>query len=224
MNRFLMMASAATFALFAASAPAVAQDTGRSSPAVQYLQSTPADEQPDVLLDIPNLSVEEITLEVDNVDAQLSLDARVANLVRLNAGANVSIGNVNLTIKGVQASASLIVRLDNVRAIVERTLTVLENNPEIIETLGNTINQTVEATGGVVNNTVGTAGNLVGDLTQGILGEGQTLNDLAGTGLSIVRQTTNSAGNIVRRITSGDGKTYEVITDAAGKIVRSRQI
>lgn len=211
-------AIAAAIMLVSGAAPALAQSRTAQSPAVQYLQDTPAGEQPDVLLDIPNLSVEEITLEVDNVEARLSLDARVANLVRLNAGADVSIGNVNLTIKGVQASASLIVRLDNVRAIVERTLTVIENNPEIIETLGNTINQTVETTGGVANNALSS----VGDLTDGLLREGGTLNDLAGAGLSIVGQTTNSAGNLVRRVTSGDGRTYEVVTDTAGKILSSR--
>ena len=211
-------AIAAAIMLVSGAAPALAQSRTAQSPAVQYLRDTPAGEQPDVLLDIPNLSVEEITLEVDNVEARLSLDARVANLVRLNAGADVSIGNVNLTIKGVQASASLIVRLDNVRAIVERTLTVIENNPEIIETLGNTINQTVETTGGVANNALSS----VGDLTDGLLREGGTLNDLAGAGLSIVGQTTNSAGNLVRRVTSGDGRTYEVVTDTAGKILSSR--
>lgn len=210
------------------SAPAAAQE--RQSQAMSYVQNTPASEQPDVLLDIPNLSVEEITLEVDNVDAKLNLDARVANLVRLSAGADVNIGNVKLTIKGVSAQASLIVRLDNVRAIVERTLTTIEKNPEIIETLGNTINQTVDTTGGVLNNTLQTTGNVVGqtvgalgDLTQGVLQSGQVLN-LAQAGLSTLSETVNAAGNTVRKLRASDGMVYEVVTDTAGNILRSSKV
>lgn len=212
--------SAAALALPSAAA---AQDNNRGnrapSPTVEYLQSTPAGEQPDVLLDVPNLSVEEITLEVENVEARLSLDARVANLVQLRAGADVSIGNVNLTIKGVQAQAALVVRLDNVRAIVERTLTTLEKNPEIIETLGNTLNTTVSTTGDVLNNTVNTVGNLTGSL----LREGRVL-DLASSGLQLVNETVNSAGQTVRRLRASDGALYEVVTDTAGKILRSRAL
>ena len=37
-------------------------------------------DQPDVVLDIPNLSVDEITLDVQNLQVHLALDARVANL------------------------------------------------------------------------------------------------------------------------------------------------
>src|SRR5205085_11220760 len=36
---------------------------------------------PDVPLDVPNLSVEEITLDVENLRARVSLDARLANLL-----------------------------------------------------------------------------------------------------------------------------------------------
>lgn len=204
---------------------AAAQDGDRSrqssqpSPTVEYLSQTPAGEQPDVLLDVPNLSVEELTLEVDNVDARLSLNARVANLVQLNAGADVSIGNVKLTIKGVKAQAALVVRLDNVRAIVERTLTTIENNPEIIETLGSSLNNTVDTVGGIANNTLDT----VGDLTNSLLREGRVL-DIARSGLQVVNETVNSAGNTVRRLRGSDGALYEVITDSANKILSSRAL
>ena len=61
-------------------------------------------DQPDVLLDVPNLSVDDITLNVHNLVANLSLDARVASLVQLKAGVDVRIDSVHLNIKGVQAS------------------------------------------------------------------------------------------------------------------------
>ena len=55
---------------------------------------------PDVWLHVPNLSVEEISLVVENVKAQVSISTNVANLVTLNAGVDVSIDKVNLTIVG----------------------------------------------------------------------------------------------------------------------------
>jgi len=67
----------------------------------------------DVVLDIPNLCVNRIFLKVDSVTAKLNLNARVANPVRIDAGADVLIGNVALTIQGVRAQALLLVQLDD---------------------------------------------------------------------------------------------------------------
>src|SRR5688572_21719982 len=77
---------------------------------------------PDVLLEVPNLRVEQILLEVDNLRVHLDLDARVANLVSLKAGVDATIGRVKLEIRGVEAEAYLEVRLDNVARILDRTL------------------------------------------------------------------------------------------------------
>ncbi|GGD63369.1 hypothetical protein GRI62_12645 [Erythrobacter arachoides] len=218
------LAAAAALTTLAFAMPASAQqrqDRGQdqqsaASPAVQYLTSVPASEQPDVVLDVPNLSVESISLEVQGLEAHISLDARLANLLRLNAGADVTLESVSLEITGVQAQAALIVRLDNVRAIIERTLQTLDNNPEIITSLTEALPGTVDTLGGVVNNTVGT----VGDLTQGVLRSGAVL-DLASSGLDLVNETVNSAGQTVRSLRADDGALYQVVTDNAGRIVSS---
>jgi hypothetical protein len=55
---------------------------------------------PDVWLNVPNLSVDEISLVVENLKAHVSISANVANLVSLSAGVDVSIDTVNLTILG----------------------------------------------------------------------------------------------------------------------------
>lgn len=203
--------------------PANAQDRRQasqaSSPTLNYLTQVPAEQQPDVLLDIPNLSVESITLEVQGLEAHVSLNAQLANLLKLNAGADVELESVKLDIKGVQAQASLVVRLDNVRAIIERTLQTLDNNPQIVTQLLATVDNTVEVTGGVVNNTV----NTVGDLTQGLLRSGAVL-DLARSGLSTVSQTVNAAGETVRQVRASDGAVYEVVTDTANRILRSSRV
>lgn len=208
-----------------AAAPAAAQSRNAqraqpgSSAAVQILDAVPASEQPDVVLDVPNLSVDEITLEVQNLEAKVALEARLANLLHLSAGADVAIESVKLTIKGVQAQAALIVRLDNVKAIIDRTLQTLDNNPQIIGQLTSTLDNTVNTVGGVANNAV----NTVGDLTRGALRSGAVL-DIARSGLSTVSETVNTAGQTVRRLRARDGGLYEVVTDTAGKIVRSAKV
>src|SRR4051812_26742420 len=50
--------------------------------------------EPDVLLDVPALHVERLGLEVDELRARVALEARVLDLVRLDIGADVSLGRV----------------------------------------------------------------------------------------------------------------------------------
>ena len=92
----------------------------------------PSRSEPDVLLDIPHLSVEKISLEVENLRAQVSLHAEVNNLVSIDVGANVEIEEVELEIEGVNAQALLKVRLDEVHGILDRALGTLDNHPEFI--------------------------------------------------------------------------------------------
>lgn len=66
---------------------------------------------PDVYLNVPELHVGRIELDVENLSADLNLNAKVANLVQLNAGVQVSIQKVNLTISEVDAEVELVVRL-----------------------------------------------------------------------------------------------------------------
>lgn len=206
-----------------AATPSFAQDSKQqnrpSPPSPLAQQAMQGGTQPDVLLDIPNLSVEEITLEVNNLQAHVALDARLANLLKLTAGADVSIDNVKLTIKGVRAQATLIVRLDNVRAIIERTLQTLDNNPQIVERLLSTVDNTVGTVGGVTNNAVNTVGTVANRAIQ----NGQLLN-LAQAGLTELSKVTNASGQIVRRVRDQGGKLTEVITDGANRIVSSRQL
>ena len=207
-----------------AASPAAAQSRNQQqqpsgSAAVDILRAVPADQQPDVVLDIPNLSVDEITLDVQNLEAHVALDARLANLLHLKAGADVSIEKVNVTIKGVQVKAALIVRLDNVKAIIDRTLQTLDNNPQIITQLTGTLNNTVTTVGGVANNAVSTVGNL----TQTVLRSGTVFN-LAQSGLTLVNETVNAAGQTVRQVRDRSGGLYRVITDTAGRIVSSTKL
>src|SRR5689334_1417607 len=125
--------------------------TGRSREYPEY----------DVVLDIPNLCVERIFLKVDSVTAKLNLDAAVSNLVRVTAGADVLIGNVDLTIQDVRARALLLIDLDDVVHIVDQTLTFVDNHPEVVAQLGSTLNNVGGAVGGLAGDVVGAVRGLV---------------------------------------------------------------
>jgi hypothetical protein len=224
--RASLTAAAAAFAFASLTAtPALAQRNPRdaapgpvqNSPlAMQAMQGS---SQPDVLLDVPNLSVEQLTIDVNNLQLHLALDAQLANLLHLTAGADARIDNVRIDLRGVRAQATLIVRLENVRAIIERTLQTLDNNPAIVTQLLSTVDNTVSTVGGVANNTVGA----VGGVANNLLRNGQVLN-LAAAGLTEVSHTANAAGQTVRQVTDRGGQALEVITDTANRIVSWRRV
>jgi len=89
--------------------------------------------EPDVLLHVPELRVDEIILDVEDLRAHVSVQADVLNLLRLSVGANVQLGGVHLEIRGVEAQALLKVRLDKVAEIINRVLATIDRNPEIID-------------------------------------------------------------------------------------------
>lgn len=178
-------------------------------------QVTASGDQPDVLLDIPSLRVGELSIEVANLEAHIALDARLANLLKLTAGADVNIDQVKIQLKDVHATATLVVRLDNVRAIIERTLQTLDNNPQIISGLLNTVG----TVGGVANNAVGT----VGGIATNLLRNGQVL-DLARAGLMEVSRTVNTRGQTVVRAQNAAGQLLEIVTDTANRVVSSRRV
>jgi hypothetical protein len=186
----------------------------------------------DVVLDIPNLCVNRIFLKVDSVTAKLNLNARVANLVRVDAGADVLIGNVDLTIQGVRAQALLLVDLDDVYYIVDNTLTFIDNHPEIVQQLGSTLQNTVGAVGGLVNRlllgTVNGVQRLIDTGTGNILEKavsaaGQNAAEkVVGniTQLPVLSQTTDAAGNLVKR--ARDAATNAIVQytlSKAGKLL-----
>jgi hypothetical protein len=182
-------------------------------------QVTASGDQPDVLLDVPNLSVGELTIEVANLEAHIALDARLANLLKLTAGADVNIDQVKVQLKDVQASATLVVRLDNVRAIIERTLQTLDNNPQIVSGLLSTVDNTVSTVGGVANGAVGT----IGGIAANVLRSGQLL-DLARAGLTEVSRTAGTDGQTVVRARNTAGQLLEIVIDGANRIVSSRRL
>ena len=97
----------------------------------------------DVILEIPELSVDSIGLTVRDVRAHVALDANAMNLVQVTAGVDVGIKEVQLGIVGVFAEAYLYVDLDNVARIVSRVVQTLDRNPEILTQVFRTVDTAV---------------------------------------------------------------------------------
>lgn len=169
----------------------------------------------DVVLDIPALCVEKIYLKVDSLTAKLALKAQIANLVTVNAGADVLVGDVDLTIKGVRAQALLLVDLDDVVHIVDQTLTFVDNHPEVIKQLAGTIGNAGSAVGGLVNGLLlGTSRNALGQTVQRLVDQA--------TG-SIVEKTLSTAGQAIAQKAVGSVLNLPVLKEtagAAGQVVR----
>jgi e3 binding domain len=126
-----------------------AEDDGRTSQDKDYVVRTDdygeSYGDPDVLLDVPKLDVEEIDLEVEELQVRLSLQAALADLVQINIGLEAEVGEVKLAIKGVEAQAQLKARLDNVRAIFSEVLASMEHSPQFFRQALASVNEAGEA-------------------------------------------------------------------------------
>jgi hypothetical protein len=156
----------------------------------------PADE-PDVYVFVPEVHVGKLEIDVERLDAHLALQADVANLVKLVAGVHVGVDKVKIDLEDVTAECELKVRLENTYNILDRTLTTLDENPEIVQKLLETADSAVETTGQIgqqatkpggalseltsgVGDTLGNLGNSIGDGLSTIAGKGSPKQLLSG--------------------------------------------
>jgi uncharacterized protein involved in outer membrane biogenesis len=107
-------------------------------------------DDPDVVLDIPQVKVDEIDLELDELKARVALEAHVLELLKLDVGVDASLGRVALKITGVEAQAQLKVRLDNLATILDRVMTTVDRNPQILEQLTRGVGEAVGDVGSAV--------------------------------------------------------------------------
>jgi hypothetical protein len=122
---------------------------------------------------VPVVKVDEIELDVEQLHAHVAVKAQVLDLVKLGVGADVQLGKVELQIKGVEAQALLKARLGNVAGIVERVALTLDRNPELIESLG----RTVEEVGAGTGKALGETGEAVEETEEGA---GEAIEGLGG--------------------------------------------
>ena len=108
---------------------------------------------PDLLLDVQKLNVEEIGLEVEDLQVRISFQAELADLVKINVGLDAGLGEVKLKVKGVEAQAQLKASLDNVRAIFSEVLTSLEHGPQFFRQALESADETTETPEGTTLDT-----------------------------------------------------------------------
>ncbi|KAL1800863.1 hypothetical protein ACET3X_001205 [Alternaria dauci] len=166
------------------STPPRGNGTSTTPPEVAPTGSSP----PDVLLRVPELHVGRIELGVDRLQADLNLNAKVAGLVQINAGVQVSVEKVNITIADVDVDLELVVRLGNLVSIVERVFDSLDLNPLLIGLIGNVTN--------LVGEVIGAVDGLLGSITQ----NGKTLNFLVDNLGNIVQEVVGSGGDALQQI------------------------
>ncbi|KAK7542639.1 uncharacterized protein J3D65DRAFT_222938 [Phyllosticta citribraziliensis] len=191
---------------------------------------------PDVVLKVPELHVGKIELDVDNLRADINLNANVAKIVSINAGVAVSVDKVNITIADVDAELELVVRLGHLVDVVNRVFDSLDLNPLLINTLNNVTS--------LLDDVVGEVEGLLGSITRGdsklsflIDNLGNIVQEVAG----VAGQTTSTiVGNYLQNMTyTGEQKvlqggavqkTYsysplnalvDIVFNTAGQIVRA---
>lgn len=143
---------------------------------------------PDVHLKVPNLSVGRIELDVDNLQADVNLAAEIAGLVSINAGVQIGITKVNITIADVQAELELVIRLGHLVDIVNRTLHTLDLNPLLI----NVLNEV----GDIVEGVIGAVDGLLGSILQGDTKLNFIIDNLG----HIVQEVVGAGGDVVSSI------------------------
>jgi hypothetical protein len=157
---------------------------------------------PDVLLDIPSVRVGEISLSVEQLHARVALHAEVANLVRLDVGADVGIGKVELEIKDVEAQALLKVRLERVADILDRTLQTIDAHPEILDNLLKPVGEAVRE---------------LGTATKGALGPGGALTETLG-GVTRTAERAVAPGGALSETLGGVTRTAESALGPGGVV------
>ena len=137
---------------------------------------------PDVFLDSQVVNLNGFNFEVDDLRAKVALFTKVHDLVEVSAGIEANLGNAKLSIESGEVQSLLKVRLDNVTAIVDRALTTIDRNPQIVQ----------EIASGVGSGQ----------------GASSAVEDVGG-GTQVLSKTTDEAGRTVRRVADETGSIVE---------------
>jgi e3 binding domain len=186
------------------------------------------DRIPDVFLDAQMVSLKDIDFEVDDLRAKVALFTKVLDLVELSAGIDAYLGNVKLNIESVEIQALLKVRLDNVTAIVDRVITAIDRNPQIVRDIASVVASAVQDVGEGANEAVSEIGSGTASAVEGVgEGAGGAVEDV-GQGASsavedvggaqVLSETTNEAGRTVRRVADGTGSIVAQTLTESGEV------
>jgi len=173
-------------------------------------------DEPDVIVDVPVLKVDEIHFELDDLMARVSLHAEVLDLVKLSVGVHAELGKVELNIKGVEAQALMRARLDHVTAIIDRVLTTLDRNPDVLNNITKALQPVTEGAGKAVGEVGEGANKAVGQIGEGA---GSAVEDVGEGAGGAVEDVGEGAGGAVKDVGKGAGGAVEEVGEGANKAV-----
>ncbi len=173
-------------------------------------------DEPDVIVDVPVVKVDEIHFELDDLMARVSLHAEVLDLVKLSVGVHVELGKVELNIKGVEAQALMRARLDHVTAIIDRVLTTLDRNPDVLKEIAKSLKPVTEGAGKAVGEVGEGANKAVGEIGEGA---GSAVEDVGEGAGGAVKDVGKGAGGAVEEVGEGANKAVGQIGEGAGQAV-----
>ncbi len=153
--------------------------SGENFPDYSVIDPRDIDEAVDVYVDAPVVRVDEIKFEMDDFRAHLAVLAEAGHFVQINAGVGVRLGKVELDIQGVETQAMMEVRLHHVSRILERVLTTLDRNPELLKSVGDALGDV----GGGAHDLLTDAGDTIKSAGKGAESAVQDVGQGAGKGV-----------------------------------------
>src|SRR5215211_7175395 len=176
---------------------------------------------PDVLVDAPVVNLKGLDFELDDLRAKVSLFAKVLDLVELSVGIDAYLGKVKLIIESVEVQALVKVRLDNGTAILDRVLTTIDRNHQIVQEIASGVGSAVEDVGEGANEAVSDIGSGTGSAVEDV-GEGasEAVEDVGEGAGSAVEDVGEGAGGAVEDVGGGVGKAAGEVGQGAGQAAR----
>jgi hypothetical protein len=166
-----------------------------------YAENGSGLDNPDLVLNVPVIKVDSIHLQLEDLEAHIALKAQVLDLLKLTVGVDVNLGKVRVDVKGLEAQALLKVRLDYVAAAIDRVLSALDRNPQILEAVGSAVEDVGWGAGHEIAET-GEAFEHFGEgASEAVVGVGE------------------GAGQAVNQVGQGTGTAVEGIGQGAGQAV-----
>jgi hypothetical protein len=179
---------------------------------LKYAENGSGLEEPDLILNVPVIKVDSIHLQVDDLEAHVALKAQVLDLLKLTVGVDISLGKVRVDLKGIEAQALLKVRLDYVAAAIDRVLSALDRNPELLEAVGSAIEDTGWGAGHEVAET-GESFEHFGE------GAAEAVSDVGQGAAAAVGELGQGTGWAVEDIGQGGGQAVGDIGEGAGETI-----
>ncbi len=178
---------------------------------------------PDVLLDAPVVKLNNLDFELNELRAKVALFAKVVDLMELSVGIDAFLDDVKLKIESVEVQALLKVRLDNMTRILDRVLTTVDRNPQIVQELVRGTKEALSDIGSGAGSAVEDVGERAGEAVEGVgAGAGEAVEDVGGGAGEAVGELGDAQGasEVVDEVSQGAGQAGQVAqgaTDQAGQ-------